>query len=279
MAKMGINAGGAIEIWSPRMKSWHIEDVDHSMDIKGCRELLVRFLGVTHCPGFEELIGEAVSVQQITASDNAKRQLDTDSDDMSLMIETRRAAASTWLPSTPSSMSPSPPFSFSSSASVTPFPSSPLLSLVGLDPMQNLDPNSTNLPAITTFSPANPFPELVFSSNTIPDYDALWLRGSAHVPDTTLWPSGMYARDMAWGLTKLNESRNKPEQRFHEVFPGVRYVKATYYRQRDAFFKSTTREIEQCRALGRSANGLWMDWRGNSSGWKKVAARARASNT
>lgn len=51
------------------------------MDIKGCHELLVQFLGVTHCPGFEELIGEAVSVRQITASDNAKRQLNIDSNE------------------------------------------------------------------------------------------------------------------------------------------------------------------------------------------------------
>ena len=267
MSKMGVNTGGAIEIWSSRIKSWLVEDVDHSMDIKGRRELLVRFLGVTHCPGFEELIGEVTGVQQITASDNAKRRLDTDSDDMSLIVEARRALASTWLPSTPSSMSPSPRFLYPPSASVTPFSSQVTPSL----------PLSPSRSPTTSFPQASSFPELIFSGDTTPEYDALWLQGFVHVPDTHLWPSGMYARDMAWGLTKLNESRNNPEQRFREVFPGVRYVKATYYRQRDAFFKSTTGEIEQCRALGRSANGLWMDWRGNSSGWKKVAARARAS--
>jgi len=61
----------------------------------------------------------------------------------------------------------------------------------------------------------------------------------------------MYARDMAWGLTKLKESRKNPEQRFRTVFPGVPFVKATFYRQLDAFFGSTVKEMEHCRALAR----------------------------
>jgi hypothetical protein len=85
----------------------------------------------------------------------------------------------------------------------------------------------------------------------------------------------MYARDMASGLTKLKESRKNPEQRFRTVFPGVPFVKATFYRQLDAFFGSTVKEMEHCRALARGAGGLWMDWRASSSGWKKVAERKK----
>jgi hypothetical protein len=80
---------------------------------------------------------------------------------------------------------------------------------------------------------------------------------------------------MAWALTKLRESRKSPEQRFHSVFPGVLFVKATFYRQLDAFFGSTVKEMEHCRALAHSPGGLWIDWRVGSSGWKKVAERKK----
>jgi len=58
MAKMAINSGAVLEIWNPRTKTWDIEDVNHCMNIKGVPELLVRFLGVEDCPGFEWIIGE-----------------------------------------------------------------------------------------------------------------------------------------------------------------------------------------------------------------------------
>ena len=58
MAKMGINAGTAVEIWNLCTKVWAVEDVDHSMPIKGIPQLLVHFLGVVDCPGFTHLIGE-----------------------------------------------------------------------------------------------------------------------------------------------------------------------------------------------------------------------------
>jgi len=275
MTKMGINAGGAVEIWYPHMKNWCVEDVDHSMNIKGQPELLVQFLGVTHCLGFEELIGEVPDEQPTTAIDNGKRRLDTDGADMSLVLEARHAVASTWIPSTPSSMSPSTPWLSPCSASITPFYSQPTPSLflspfqsptfTGLDLTQNLDTNKHTQP--------NSISEQPFPAATMPNYDSLWQHGFVHVPNQDSWPSGMYARDMAWALMKLKELKSNIETHFCAVFPGVPYIKPTYYRQRDAFFKSTTKEIVQCRALMRGANGLWVNWRGASSGWKIVAER------
>ena len=64
MAKMGINSGGVLEIWNSRTKSWEVEDVDHCMNIKALPELLVRFLGVDDCPGFERIIGNVVTVNK-----------------------------------------------------------------------------------------------------------------------------------------------------------------------------------------------------------------------
>jgi hypothetical protein len=72
MTKMGINAGGTVEIWYPHMKNWCVGDVDHSMNIMCQSELLVQFLGVTHCLGFEELIGEVPDEQPTTTINNTK---------------------------------------------------------------------------------------------------------------------------------------------------------------------------------------------------------------
>jgi hypothetical protein len=43
MVKMGINAGGGVEIWHPHTKTWCVEDVDHIMNIKGQPEVLSGF--------------------------------------------------------------------------------------------------------------------------------------------------------------------------------------------------------------------------------------------
>jgi hypothetical protein len=193
------------------------------MNIKGQSELLVQFLGVTHCLGFEELIREVPDEQPTTAINNSKRQLDTNGEDMSLVLEAHHVVASTWLPSTPSSMSPSTPWLSSRSASITPFYSqptpSPFLSplqsptFTGLDLTQNSDTNKHTQP--------NSISEQLFPAATMPDYDSLWQHGFVHVPNQDSWPSGMYARDMAWALTKLNESKSNIETRFRAVFPGV----------------------------------------------------------
>jgi hypothetical protein len=72
ITKMGINAGGTVEILYPCMKNWCVEDVDHSMNIKGQSELLRLFLGVTHCLGFGELIREVPDEQPTTTINNSK---------------------------------------------------------------------------------------------------------------------------------------------------------------------------------------------------------------
>lgn len=55
---MGTDAAAAVEIWNPQIKSWCLEDVDHSMSLKGQPKLLIWFFGVTICPGFKQLIGK-----------------------------------------------------------------------------------------------------------------------------------------------------------------------------------------------------------------------------
>jgi hypothetical protein len=271
---MGTNTGSAVEIWNPRIKAWRLEDIDHSMNLKGQPELLIRFLGVKHCPGFNELIGETHEERPVLSLDTRKHPLEVGGDDAK-HAEARRIVISNWLSphhaTGSSSTTPlSSPLPSLSPSSLSP---SPIFSELDLPPWSNAHQleicdtvigsatrHSTNLPAAV---------------NPIPDYDSLWDQGYVHVPSPTSWPTGMYARDMAWGLTKLKEVRRDPEGRFRSVFPGTSFVKATFYRQLDAFFASTAEEIECCRALTRGAGGLWVDWRGSSSGWKKIAERKK----
>jgi len=265
MTKIGTNSGAAFEIWNPRTRSWSLEDINHSMNLKGQPQLLIRFMGVRHCPGFEHLIGEISERPPALTVDTRKHYLGTDDDERNIR-EARRAAASTWLDS--SSQSSITSHSSPVSSSSSPFPSSPIASEVSSSNTYELEMFGT-----TTFSQSNS--PITNSPMLIPDYDLLWAQGYVHVPNASSWPSEMYARDMAWGLTKLKESRKNLEQRFRSVFPGVPFVKATFYRQLDAFFRSTVREMDHCRALTRGAGGLWMDWRASSSGWKQVAERKK----
>ena len=69
------------------------------------------------------------------------------------------------------------------------------------------------------------------------------------------------------------------EGRFRKVFPGAKWVKATYYQQLDAFIGSTVKEIDQCRRLERYPSGLWTNWRGTSTGWEKVMASRKAKGS
>lgn len=277
MTKMGINAGAAVEIWSPHIKAWGLEDVNHSMNLKGQRELLVRFMGVTHCPGFKQLIGEVGDESPIVTIGHSKRRFEMDAEEMSLLAEERRRVASNSLSHCHS------PLLSSRSSSITPFSSPfPLCSPFPLSPTSTeldlpliFSTDELTMQDVRMDSPPDSLTIPPAPTHSVPNYDSLWTQGFVHIPDVQSWPSGMFARDMAWGLTKLKESRKDPEGRFRSVFPGVTYVKTTFYRQMDAFFGSTVTEMERCRLLTRGASGLWTDWRGSSSGWRKVAERGK----
>jgi hypothetical protein len=114
------------------------------------------------------------------------------------------------------------------------------------------------------------------SHDTLFNLDDLWKQGFVNVPDNKTWPDGMYARDMAWGFTEMRKSHQDVEARFRSIFPGAKWVKATYYWQLDAFIGSTVKEIDQCQNLGRSLEGLWTIWRGNSSGWANIVESRKA---
>jgi hypothetical protein len=277
LTKMDTNTGAVVEIWNPHIKQWRTEDIDHSMSIKGRPELLIRFLGVMECPGHKRLIGEEEYVGHMRLTvDGAKRRYEDD--DETPAFAARRPAAPSWLPS-PSSSSPS----------LLDMSPSPNLSSLSLPSSFTSMSSSHSNQALNTPSPSPDYEYSMFSNSTAlstsspspsalsaDTYDSLWHLGYAHVPEGKgSWPAGMFTRDMAWGLTRLGEARGDVETRFKQVFPGAAWVRATYYRHRDAFFSSTTVEIEHCHRLPRSAGGLWSDWRAYSTGWKIVADKKK----
>jgi hypothetical protein len=252
MTKMDINEGAVVEIWNPRVKQWRLEDVDHSMSIKGQPELLIRLLGVVDCPGHKQLIGEEPDNTSHHMVDSGKRRLEVDNTYDSRVLQSRRSAASTRIPSSFSSdisLVPPSPYSLSTASSpLSSMPSSPTFSSLGLPTMPiDYGFETFNHSTASPRPSASPVPSIPPSIDT---YDFLWTLGYVHIPENrSPWPAGMYARDMAWGLTRLGEIRVDVETRFRQVFPGVPWVKATYYRHRDAFFGSTSSEIAECRLL------------------------------
>jgi hypothetical protein len=273
MTRMDTNAGAAVEIWCPSVKQWRQEDIGHSMNIKGQPELYICFLGVTDCPSHSQLIGEE-PILGSTAAKN-KRKFEVDDGYESPFVQARYSTASTWLPSpTNSNLSTSQPYSHSISISPSPFssmPSSPNFYSPSL-------PTTSSGNDWTPMSPS-PSPGLLTLTSPLDTYDSLWAMGCVHIPENNgPWPSGMYARDMAWAFTHLQETCGDVETRFRQVFPGTSWVKATYYQHKDTFFGSTSSEIEKCRSLPRSAGGLWSNWKSTSTGWKKLAAKNKKSS-
>lgn len=277
MTKMDTNAGAAIEIWCPSVKQWRQEDIDHSMNIKVRPELYIRFLGVTDCPSHSQLIGEEPVLGSSPLKN--KRKLEVDSEYDSPFVQARHSTASTWLPSpTALNLSASQPYSHSISTSSSPFssmPSSPNFYSPSLPTTSSDDDDIFSwTPMLPSPSPSLPTPD-----SPLDACDLLWATGHVHVPENNgSWPSGMYARDMAWAFTHMQETRGDVEMRFRQVFPGASWVKATYYRHKDAFFGSTSSEIEKCQSLPRSAGGLWANWKSTSMGWKKLAAKNKKSS-
>ena len=273
MTRMDTNAGAAVEIWSPLVKQWRQEDVDHSMNIKGQPELHIRFLGVTNCPNHSQLIGE----EPVLESTPNKWKFEADNQYESLIVQARQSTASTWLPSpTSSNLSATQPYSRSISISPSPFSSmhsSPNFSSL------NLYTASSDGNDLLHWAPLSPSPSLPKPNPPANTHNSLWAAGHVYVPENNgPWPSGMYARDMAWAFTRLQETRGDVETRFRQVFPGASWVKATYYWHKDAFFGSTSTKIEKCRSLPRSAGGLWANWKSTSTGWKKLAAKSKKSS-
>jgi hypothetical protein len=138
IAKMGTNTGSAVEIWNPRIKAWRLEDIDHSLNLKGQPELLIRFLGVKHCPGFNELIGETHEEHPVLRLDTRKHPLEVGSDDVK-HVEACRIVISNWLsPHHATGSSSTTPLSLPllslSPSSLSP---SPIFSELGLPPRAN----------------------------------------------------------------------------------------------------------------------------------------------
>ena len=152
------------------------------------------------------------------------------------------------LPHPPTFPPPSQPYSHSISISLSPLslmPSSPNFYSPGL-PTTSLDDDDA-----FSWTPISPLASPSSTPNSPLDaYDLLWAMECDHVPEHNgSWPSGMYARDMAWAFTHLQGTCVDVEIHFRQVFPNAAWVKATYYRHKDAFYGSMSSEIKKCQSL------------------------------
>lgn len=104
-------------------------------------------------------------------------------------------------------------------------------------------------------------------------HDQEWKLGQVYVPsDCVIWPHGMYTQDMAKGfsfMAKLKQDSKKlsAEERFSQVFPGVKFVPATYGKQSKAWKDTPALKKDAALHLPRTVDGLWTTWRKTSSGW------------
>jgi hypothetical protein len=149
---MGTNQGAAVEIWNPCVKAWWLEDIDHSMSLKGWPELLIRFMDISYCPGSEQLLGETNENSPALTTNTNKHQLEVSSND-ARDIEAHHIIASSWLP---------PHLSWSSSIMPCPSPYQPPFlafppSLIFLELDLAPSPNSSKheMPYAMMSSPSN----------------------------------------------------------------------------------------------------------------------------
>lgn len=85
------------------------------------------------------------------------------------------------------------------------------------------------------------------------------------------WPQGMYAQDVARGLSSIKSAdASMLADRFAEIFgSAVPYKKSTFLRHQRFWKQSTTKERELALSLPRDDKGLWDPWYKSMSGYLK----------
>ena len=104
-----------------------------------------------------------------------------------------------------------------------------------------------------------------------PNPDLEWEFGTVPTPKgaTTIWPQGMYVRDMAKGfdLLQLRGSGQTVASRFLEVFLGMVWKESTYHKNRKFWLGLSASTQQQARKLPCTQEGLWTVWRKTQPTW------------
>lgn len=250
LAKLGITeiTGTQIDIYSFKTAGWECEYVDRVYKVFSEERLLIRCRGVTRCIRLQELIDDITCIHPSTPMRRGvkrRRSISLDSDDdLEVAPDRSRHRSESTKSSTPcprvASHSPSPFVLSPPSLSSLPLPIPSLFS--------------------TAVAPAT-------ASTVVQDDDTLWAAGYVRTPTSRRWPDGMYARDMAKGFKLMHDAPGeKQAQRFAVVFPGQKFVKATFFRHRAVWKDSRVAEREAAASLPRTEDGLWSLWHASASG-------------
>ncbi|KAJ7795742.1 hypothetical protein B0H13DRAFT_2510908 [Mycena leptocephala] len=129
-------------------------------------------------------------------------------------------------------------------------------------------PKRPTLPLLSTISVSPP-------PSTPVDADTLWAESRVWVPDGCgVWPETMYARDMATAFRLITAAgEDSVSERFKTVFGLDGFPKPTWYKQYQAWKRSTQEERDMAMRLPRTFDGLWKEWRKSSMGWAAVSGK------
>lgn len=250
LESLEINLNDPLDLFNFGGWNWELINVNHVINVEEHRRILVRRRGVTTCGQIDEFIDlalkEASAGMNGGGNQSGKRKASTPAHSTRTVQAPRLSELQTAASSSSSTYerSVSTPTSASSHFLSTPASSPP------------------------PSSPRSPPPEPEIIDLTI---SAAFARASA-------WPDGIYAADMARGINIVANSNEKLlKDKFAAAFPGVKFVKETWHKQRKAWTWSEQGERDAAVALPRDSQGLWNDWRARSSGWRKVKDHERGN--
>ncbi|KAJ6606672.1 hypothetical protein DFH09DRAFT_1067424 [Mycena vulgaris] len=298
LKKMDLSPDNKVYFMEFPSRIWSHDNVDTTLMVIPNQTLLIWRMGVDVCEGVDDMIVMYAPKRKSGKSRLSKRKPDHEHDASNHVVQITRttqkeihkhlpAASSLSLPCRASS-----PINYSSLSLLS--PSSSPIDL-------SLSPDSSSLFLL----PQCCCPSLIVESLVLPrrsrlsspefmvkpepqvpdvDLDDLWQLGSVFiVPGFRTWPACVYTHDMAvafkWisapqkkedGKDSLAEQRDdKLGQCFTTVFPSVKFMQSTYYRQFNFWQNSTQKERDASEKMPREGAGLWTKWRKTTPGYAR----------
>lgn len=305
LERLGVPEGGRVEAYLVRYRSWQKQDTDEVLSVAPqqvrvhsryskvphayiLQTLLFRCVGVTDCLHVDEHIATAAGKattgppplgepQAVQVTIVAPKPLRTPKRKRVDDLTSPSTDRPTNIPRLDASLhSPSPVMPSLDCRSPC-LPSTPTSLYTALLSVHNPTP-AVGLGLAVPIS-SSPSPSLVTSTllstvsqEPIPDHlDTLWQCDQVHISglaEGLPWPHGMYVCDMVKGFECLaGIKKNDIATMFPKVFVGAKWVPATFYSQRAAWYRSTEAERSRVRDLPRTEAGLWTTVRTGLSGW------------
>ncbi|KAJ7051021.1 hypothetical protein C8F01DRAFT_1091985 [Mycena amicta] len=246
LEKLKLSADNEVFIYDYKLLMWAREDLNTTITVASEQTLIFRHVDVAseECPRLQEMLS-----CHAPGKSSSKRKADKQSTQRVTQQARINYPPARHVPSSPTpslSRSPSP------TSRSSPLPSTPRSSSPAAFDLTNDTNDKTN-------------------DNT----------GDASIIDLTVaddvWPAGVYAKDIAAAFGRINvkSGGSDVKGRFAAEYPGVKYVKATYYRQNCYWKHSTQAERDAALLVPRDRDGLWTRWRVSLSGYKVFQGGAK----